>query len=107
MGKFVKVQFPEQRLWAQGRLDAAEARPFAVRDLYALAGRSYSFDDLVFVPRIPLDAAEAEMMLNTMTGISDRTDPKGSPFGDVVELYAGYTRDELRREARRLQEMPD
>jgi hypothetical protein len=64
-------------------------------DLCALAGKPVEADDrfaddLVYVPRIPIDATEADAMLRMITVTSDVTNPSAG-----VRIYAGYTDEEL------------
>ena len=55
--------------------------------------------DLVYVPRIPLDAAEADAMLRMMTITVDATQPVPDPSNfdpeSALKTYAGYTDQEL------------
>jgi hypothetical protein len=84
------------------RLDPRRAVSMRFVDLLALAGKVSTAvvdDDLIYVPRIPLDATEADAMLRMMTVFTDLTDPSldlANP-GANVRTYAGYTDDELRR----------
>lgn len=90
------------RSWAMGdrRLDPREAVAVAYRDLRTMAGHppleanDKLYEDRVRVPRIPLDAAEADAMLQMTTIFMDATaaDPSAS-----LCTYCGYSDDELRR----------
>jgi hypothetical protein len=53
-------------------------------------------DGSIYVPRIPLDAAEADAMLHTLTILTDATQPVADPK-DALRTYAGYTEAELMR----------
>jgi hypothetical protein len=82
------------------KLDPDKAVCMQMRDLLALAGRTCPDglrDDLIYVPRIPLDATEAKAMLQMMTVGLDLTKPVANPE-DAIRHYAGYTDDELRRD---------
>ena len=56
-------------------------------------------NDLVYVPHIPTDAAEAEAMLRTLTIMLDATMPVPDPDNfdprSAIKHYAGYTDEEL------------
>jgi hypothetical protein len=94
-------------------LDPQDAVCIPYRDLLALAGRRIeqidpavsptrdlsisettipetAIPETVYVPRIPIDAAEADAMLRMTTLVADATDPAMPP-----RTYAGYTREEL------------
>jgi hypothetical protein len=65
-------------------------------NLLALAGKQIDpnsdlFNDPTYVPRIPIDAAEADAMLSMSTIFADATNPT-----TPMRTYAGYTDDELR-----------
>src|SRR4051794_31556141 len=84
------------------RLDPDKAVAMHERDLLTMAGKQVSAnhpDDMIYVPRIPVDAAEADAILKMMTVFLDATraapgiDPKS-----LIRTYAGYTEEELRRD---------
>jgi hypothetical protein len=90
-------------------LDPREAVCIPYRDLLALAGRQIdpasdpasdsipeTLPETVYVPRIPIDAFEAEAMLRmTVTVSADAsTDPATDP-AMLPRTYAGYTSEEL------------
>jgi hypothetical protein len=84
------------------RLDPDEAVAMPERELLTMAGKQVPAnhpDDMIYVPRIPVDAAEADAMLKMMTVFMDATraapgiDPKS-----LIRTYAGYTEEELRRD---------
>jgi hypothetical protein len=86
------------------RLDPTAAVTMDYRDLVAMAGRppletdSKLYDDPVRVPRIQLDAAEADAMLQMSTVFLDATDPAAMANPEAaICTYCGYTDDELRR----------
>lgn len=77
------------------QLDSRAAVTIRYADLFALAsGSSPSdgphVDELLYVPRIPIDAAEAKAMLAMTTVFADATNPSAE-----VRTYAGYTNAEL------------
>jgi hypothetical protein len=77
------------------QLDPRQAVSMEKADLFALACKPVAADDrfagdLIYVPRIPLDATEAEAMLRMITVTADATNPSAG-----VRLYAGYTDEEL------------
>ena len=76
------------------RLDPRAAVSITLADMLVLAGKPVAADqfanDLVYVPRIPHDATEADAMLRMMTVTADATNPA---LG--VKTYAGYTDKEL------------
>jgi hypothetical protein len=105
-------------------LDPQDAVCIPYRDLLALAGRQISeaisatlpetmpetlpatLPEVIYVPRIPIDAAEAEAMLRMTTTVSDTvsagasTDPATDPAVSSspkaeARIYAGYTDEEL------------
>jgi hypothetical protein len=75
------------------RLDPRHAVSRTLADLLTLAGKSppHQFaSDLIYVPRIPLDAAESDAMLRMLTVACDAINPSSG-----VRTYAGYTNEEL------------
>jgi hypothetical protein len=77
------------------RLNPRDAVTIPNADLFALAGESLPPDNLcadepIYVPRIPIDAAEAKAMLAMQIIITDATNPSTG-----VKTYAGYTDKEL------------
>jgi len=77
------------------RLDPYAAVSIPFNDLAALAGKpplsdSRIANDLIYVPRIPIDATEADAMLRMIVVTTDATDPSAG-----VKTYAGYTDKEL------------
>jgi hypothetical protein len=77
------------------RLDPRSAVSIPLADMLALAGGPIAVDhrfanDLIYVPRIPTDATEADAMLRMMTVSADATNPSAG-----VKTYAGYTDEEL------------
>ena len=77
------------------RLDPRLAVSMKQSDLFARAGKPLLHkrdDDVIYVPRIPLDQTEADAMLCMMTICADATDPSAG-----VRTYAGYTEQELLR----------
>src|SRR5262249_31453065 len=77
------------------RLDPRQEVSMPLADMFAFEGNSpaHEFEnDLIYVPRIPLDTTEAEAMLHMITVFTDTTD-----LSVGVRTYAGYTDDELRR----------
>jgi len=81
------------------RLDPDEAVPMSERELFAMVGAEPPADaGTVYVPRVPVDAAEAGAMLDMMTVFMDAT--RAAPGIDpnsLLRTYAGYTDEELRR----------
>ena len=83
------------------RLDPDKAIGISLIDMIALAGRPVpaDVDELlrapVFVPRMPIDAAEADAMMKMMTITTDTTDPLALLKGP--KTYVGYTDGELCR----------
>jgi hypothetical protein len=83
------------------RLDPRLAVSIRQGDLWALAGKPLGDDapdvgfanEPIYVPRVPLDATEADAMLRMITVYVDATDPSAG-----ARTYAGYTEDELRRD---------
>ena len=77
-------------------LDPDDAIAIPLRDLCTIRGREATPEDLpdelVYVPRIPRDAAEADAMLQRLIIFSDITRPEQG-----IRDFAGYTEDELRR----------
>jgi hypothetical protein len=92
----------EVRSWAKGRrLNPKDAVSMTNGELCALAGNPLPSDgpmasEPIYVPRIPLDAAEADAMLSMSTVFTDMTDLNAADLKSVVRTYAGYTKDELR-----------
>lgn len=82
------------------RLDPDDAVCMNEGELFTLAKgkcpEGLRHDDVVYVPRIPHDAAEADAMLRMMTILTDATKPFAKPE-DVIRTYAGYTEAELMR----------
>jgi hypothetical protein len=81
-------------------LDPRDAVSMRESDLVALATGSRPKalgDDMIFVPRIPRDAAEADAMLRTLTIFADTTAPGAETPEDAIRHYAGYTDSELMR----------
>jgi hypothetical protein len=90
-------------------LDPATAVTMDFRDLCATSGRPLEPDnalyhDRVRVPRIPIDAAEADAMGRMTTLVTDMSDPKAMAAAmknndpnALIHTYCGYTADELRR----------
>jgi hypothetical protein len=80
------------------RLNPQDAVRIPYADLLALAGKQIDHpnSDLIpetaYVPRIPIDAAEAGAMLRMMTTVAGPADPAMPP-----RTYAGYTGEELSR----------
>jgi hypothetical protein len=90
-----KFQMMAAVLDERHRLDPRQAVSMKNADLFALAGKPVASDDrfaddLIHVPRIPIDAAEAEAMLRMITVTADATAPNAG-----VRIYAGYTNEEL------------
>jgi hypothetical protein len=78
------------------RLNPAAAVSMTNGELFALAGSPLHDNkafaaELIYVPRIPVDASEAEAMLGMVTVFMDATKP-GLP---LPRTYAGYTDQEL------------
>jgi hypothetical protein len=83
----------------QYRLDLDDAVCMNQGDLFTIAKGSCPAslrDGSIYVPRIPLNAAEADAMLQTLTILSDVTKPVAKPE-DTMRTYAGYTDAELMR----------
>jgi hypothetical protein len=89
-------------------LDPQDAVHIPYRDLLALAGRQLnpaSDPVTVYVPRIPIDAAEGEAMLRmTVTVSAGATDPATDPAMPSspkaeARTYAGYTSEELSQQS--------
>jgi hypothetical protein len=78
------------------KLNPDDAVGVKMADLCAIMGRPALPEDLpgelVYVPRIPLDADEADAMMQTLTVTVDATNPQQG-----VRDYAGYTDAELMR----------
>lgn len=84
------------------RLNPDDAVTIRWGDLCTMAGEESVSDDdegcegladeLIYVPRIPLNAEEAKAMLKTVTVFMDTTKPRQG-----VRDYAGYTNAELMR----------
>jgi hypothetical protein len=77
------------------RIDPRDAKAMTEAELFALAGHPLPVGSpiagkSIYVPRIPIDAAEAMAMLDMMTILGDSTDPASE-----VRVYAGYTDKEL------------
>jgi hypothetical protein len=73
------------------RLDPRNAVSMPEADLFALAGKPLpGASGSIYVPRVPIDAAEADAMLRMLTVVADATDPSAE-----VRTYAGYTNEEL------------
>jgi hypothetical protein len=88
------------------RLDPRQAVSIKEADLFALANHplapGVTGEDLYYVPRIPLDAAEAEAMLQMTTIFTDMADPMAVAAAvndpkSLIKVYAGYTEAELLR----------
>jgi hypothetical protein len=76
------------------RLNPRDAVSMTNGELFALAGKPLPADEafageLIYLPRIPLDAAEAAAMTAMMTVFADTTRP------NEIRTYAGYTNEEL------------
>jgi hypothetical protein len=81
-------------------LDPKEAVPMPERELLLQAGATLPADfkpRTIYVPRVPIDAAEAAAMLGMVTLIGDATLPPGTDPASLIRTYAGYTDDELLR----------
>ncbi len=81
------------------RLDPEQAVGILGADLFAMTGTPLPPDtdskigrDTIYVPRIPVDAAEADAMLKMITIFVDAATPTDPP-----RTYAGYTDQELSR----------
>jgi len=76
------------------RLDPRDAVSMLTSDLCALAGKPLSDSTIasepIYVPRIPIDATEADAMLRMIVVTTDATNPSAR-----VKTYAGYTDKEL------------
>lgn len=83
-----------ERSWATGALDPRDAISTTIGEMYALAGKPLPTDEYfasyakttVYVPRIPVDAAEANGMMMMHTILTDEPNKPN---------YAGYTYQEL------------
>jgi hypothetical protein len=81
--------------------DAAVTMPF--RDLHVAAGYppleidSKLYHDIAYVPRLPVDAAEAKDMLQMTTIVMNAADFTTTDPDAAFRTYVGYTNDELRR----------
>ena len=76
-------------------LDPSRAVTLPMADLWSLAGASLPAnspltEDTAYVPRIPIDAAEAKAMLSLTTILADATEPECHRG-----LFVGYTEREL------------
>ncbi len=71
-------------------LDPRKAVSMPEVDLFAIAGKAWDRNGEIYVPRIPIDAAEADAMLRLVTIVADATNPNWP-----TRVYAGYTKEEL------------
>lgn len=84
------------------RLDPKDAVCTTNGEMYALAGKPLSANaagfaaESIYVPRIPIDATEADAMMQLVTVFVDATDPKAAIDPESpIRTYAGYTEEEL------------